>query len=165
MSDAAAAAPRRTLSLVDRVALVVATVAGAGASPVAPGTAGSLVAVAILWLVPFSRGGLGLFLAVVIVAGTWAAQRAEPLLGRKDPGAIVIDEVAGMTVAVLAAPRTLPVLAVAFVLFRIFDVVKPFPANVSQRLAGGVGVMADDLIAGLYALACVAALRGLGWLP
>lgn len=139
--------------MADRIALLVATAGGAGRAPVAPGTAGSAVAAAILWLMPFSPLGLGAWLLAVTLAGTWAAGRAEGLLGGKDPGAIVIDEVAGMTVAVLVLPRTWPVVAAAFVLFRVLDVVKPFPANVSQRLRGGVGVMADDLIAGLYALA------------
>lgn len=130
----------------------------------APGTAGSAVAAVVLWLVPFSPLGLGCWLVAVALAGTWAAGRAERLLGGKDPGAIVIDEVAGMTVAVLALPRTLPVVATAFLLFRVLDVVKPFPANVSQRLHGGIGVMADDLIAGLYALAVLHASREvLGW--
>jgi phosphatidylglycerophosphatase A len=69
-----------------------------------------------------------------------------------------------MTLAVLAVPLTTAVALVAFLLFRIFDVLKPFPANASQRLLGGVGVMADDLIAGLYALALVALARQLGWL-
>jgi len=131
-----------TRSVTDRVALTVATVGGVGYSPVAPGTAGSLVAVAILWLVPFSRPGL---IAYFIV---------------KDPGAIVIDEVAGMALSVLALPLTPAVLAVAFVLFRVFDVVKPPPARGSQSLPGGVGVMVDDLIAGLYTLAVVGVLRG-----
>ncbi len=97
--------------------------------------------------------------------GTWAAHEAERTLGGgKDPGAIVVDEVAGMTLALLTAPPTLPALIVAFLLFRAFDVVKPFPANVSQRLRGGLGVMVDDLIAGLYALALVVLARSLGWL-
>ena len=69
-----------------------------------------------------------------------------------------------MIVAVLGVPLTLPVLAAGFLLFRVFDVVKPFPANVSQRLGGGVGVMIDDLIAGVYALALVLGARSLGWL-
>jgi len=69
-----------------------------------------------------------------------------------------------MMLSVLAVPLTLPVLIVGFLLFRVFDVVKPFPANVSQRLRGGVGVMIDDLIAGLYALALVLLARVLGWL-
>jgi phosphatidylglycerophosphatase A len=120
---------------------------------VAPGSAGSAVAVFILWLVPFSRVGVLLFFIAVTLVGTWAAHRAERLLGdTKDPGTIVIDEVAGMTLAVLPFAPTLTVLAVGFVLFRVFDVVKPFPARSSQHAAGGIGIMVDDLIAGLYAL-------------
>lgn len=134
---------------------------GAGYSPVAPGTAGSALAVLILWGVPFSRAGLVVFLVLVTAGGTWAAHRAERLIGTKDPGVIVIDEVAGMTLSVLALPLTLPVLAAAFLLFRVFDVLKPFPARASQSLAGGLGVMIDDLIAGLYALAAVLVLRAL----
>jgi phosphatidylglycerophosphatase A len=154
----------RRLSALDRIALAVATAGGAGYSPVAPGTAGSAVAVLLLWLIPFSRGSLVAFLLAVVVVGTWAAHRAERLLGGKDPGAIVIDEVAGMTLSVLAFPLTVPVLAAGFVLFRLFDVVKPPPAHASQRLRGGVGVMVDDLIAGAYALAALAVARQLlGW--
>ena len=118
----------------------------------APGTAGSAVAVLILWVVPFSRAGLLLFLVAVTLVGTWAAHRAERLLGAKDPGVIVIDEIAGMTLAVAPFTPTLAVLAVGFVLFRVFDVTKPFPARASQHAAGGIGIMVDDLIAGLYAL-------------
>ena len=130
----------------------------------APGTVGSLFAALIIWLLPFSRAGLVLFFIVVTVAGTWAAHRAERLLGGKDPGAIVIDEIAGMTLAVLPFPPTLAVLAAGFVLFRIFDVTKPFPAHASQQLRGGVGIVVDDLIAGLYALIVIAILRAaFGW--
>jgi phosphatidylglycerophosphatase A len=117
------------------------------------------VAALLLGLFPFSRGGVLLFFVAVTLGGTWAAHRAERLLGGKDPGAIVIDEVAGMTLAVLAFPLTPTLLAVGFVLFRLFDVVKPFPARASQRLPGGAGVMVDDLIAGLYALGALALLR------
>ena len=149
-----------------RVALVIATALGAGYSPIASGTAGSAVALLILWLVPFSRVGLVVFFVVVTVAGTWAAHVAEAAVGSKDPGVIVIDEVAGMTLSVLALPLplTVPVLFVGFVMFRIFDVVKPFPAGRSQALRGGVGVMIDDIIAGLYALILLVALRAVtGW--
>jgi phosphatidylglycerophosphatase A len=147
------------VSRLDRLAVVVATVGGAGRAPVAPGTVASLITVVVLYAMPFSRPALVGFFVVVTVAGVIASGRAEAWLGGKDPGAIVIDEVAGMTLAVLVLPLTLPVLATAFVLFRLFDVVKPFPANRSQRLPGGVGVMADDLIAGLYALALTALVR------
>jgi phosphatidylglycerophosphatase A len=157
-------AAARRLSALDRIALAVATAGGAGYSPVAPGTAGSAVAVLLLWVIPFSRGGLVVFLLAVVAVGTWAAHRAERVLGGKDPGAIVVDEVAGMTLSVLAFPLTVPVLVAGFFLFRLFDVVKPPPAHASQRLRGGVGVMIDDLIAGAYALAVLAVARQLlGW--
>jgi phosphatidylglycerophosphatase A len=152
------------LALPDRIAVGIATVGGAGFSPFAPGTVASVLTVLVLWLVPFSRAGLIAFFVAVTVVGTWAAERAERLLGSKDPGAIVIDEVAGMTLSVLAFPLTGPVLLAAFVLFRLFDVVKPPPAHASQRLRGGIGVMIDDLIAGVYALGVLAAARAVvGW--
>jgi len=138
---------------------VIATCFGAGYSPVAPGTVASALTVALLWLIPFSRGGLVVFLVVVVAVGVWAAQVAERQLGGKDPGAIVIDEVAGMTLSVVALPLTPAVLLSGFVLFRIFDVVKPPPAHASQRLPGGVGVMLDDVIAGVYALIILAVSR------
>jgi phosphatidylglycerophosphatase A len=154
-------APRRGS---DRVAFFVATVGGAGLAPVAPGSVGSAVAALLLWLIPFSRLGLLAFLVAVTVAGIWAASRVEQLLGARDPGAIVIDEVAGLTLALLAVPRTLPVVVVAFLLFRIFDVVKPFPARPAERLPGGLGVVLDDLVAGLYTLIVLQALSlGTGW--
>ena len=138
---------------------MIATCFGAGYSPVAPGTVASALTVALLWLIPFSRGGLVVFLVVVVAVGVWAAQVAERQLGGKDPGAIVIDEVAGMTLSVVALPLTPAVLLSGFVLFRIFDVVKPPPAHASQRLPGGVGVMLDDVIAGVYALIILAVSR------
>jgi phosphatidylglycerophosphatase A len=125
---------------------------------------GSAVTVALFWLVPFSRWGLVLFFLVVTLGGTWAAHHAERVIGGKDPGVIVIDEVAGMTLTVLPLPLTPAVLAAGFILFRVFDVVKPFPARRSQRLNGGPGVMVDDLIAGIYALAVLWGIRSVaGW--
>ncbi len=128
-----------------------------GYAPVAPGTAGSLLTAVVLGLWPFSRAALVLFFVAVTLAGLWAAGRAERALGGKDPGAIVIDEVAGMTLAVLGVPITPLTLAVGFLLFRLFDIVKPPPARAVQRWPGGPGVMADDLVAGLYALAVLLA--------
>jgi len=137
------------------VAFVVASVFGAGYSPVAPGTAGSLVTAVAIWLLPFNPMRMAITLGVVILVGLWAGSRVERVLGRKDPGLIVIDEVAGMFCSMLLLPRTIPVLATAFLLFRLFDVWKPFPARESQALTGGMGVMVDDLIAGLYTLVLV----------
>jgi len=87
------------------------------------------------------------------------------VLGTKDPGVIVIDEVAGMILSVLLLPRTLPVLIAAFLLFRLFDIWKPFPARQSQRLGGGLGVMVDDLIAGAYTLLLLMGVRVLSGVP
>ena len=137
---------------------------GVGYAPLAPGTVASVVTVIFLGLVPLSRAGLVVFLLLVVIVGTWAAHRAERVIGGKDPGAIVIDEVAGMTLSVVAFPLTTEVLAAGLALFRVFDVLKPSPARESQRIRGGVGVMIDDLIAGLYALAIIALSRSLtGW--
>jgi phosphatidylglycerophosphatase A len=147
-----------------RAAFIIATAFGAGYSPIASGTAGSAVALVILWLVPFTRTGLIVFFLAVMFVGTWAAEVVEAAVGDKDPGVIVIDEVAGMTLSVLLLPLTWQVLLVGFMLFRIFDVVKPFPAGRLQSLRGGVGVMIDDLFAGLYALIVLLVLRALtGW--
>jgi phosphatidylglycerophosphatase A len=139
-------------------------VGGVGHAPLAPGTVASAITAIALWLLGLSPLALTGLLLVVLIVGTWAADEAERALGTKDPGAIVVDEVAGMTISVLTLPLTLPVLVAGFVLFRIFDVVKPFPAGTSQRLGGGVGVMIDDVIAGIYALILLLVARRLGWL-
>ena len=118
----------------------------------------------LLWLVALSWPWLTVALLAVILLGTWAADVAERALEVKDPGAIVVDEVAGMTLSVLLVPLTPTTLVAGFVLFRIFDVAKPFPANVAQRLPGGIGVMLDDLVAGLYALLLLLLARRIGWL-
>ena len=131
----------------------------------ASGTVGSFVTLIALWLIPFTTLALVVTLAVVTVAGIWAGSRVEMVIDAKDPGIIVIDEVAGMLVSVLFLPRTIPVLVTAFLLFRLFDIWKPFPARQLQELHGGVGVMLDDLIAGAYALALIAVSRALVDLP
>lgn len=103
-------------------------------------------------------------MVAIVLIGTWASQDAERLLGKKDPGAIVVDEVAGMAVSVLLLPLTPGAIIAGFVLFRVFDIAKPYPANTLQRLPGGVGVMIDDLVAGLYALLLLLGARALlGW--
>lgn len=142
----------------------MATAGGAGFVPVAPGTAGSLLAALLLWLIPFSNFSLGVSLGCVTLVGIWAGERIERLYGRKDPGVIVIDEVAGMMLSVLALPRTPLVLVMAFLCFRVLDIVKPYPARQSQALSGGLGVVVDDLIAGAYTLLLLSLSRALfGW--
>ena len=112
-----------------------------------------------LWAIPFTQTALVTTFLAVTAIGIWASGRAEHSLGAKDPGIIVIDEVAGMLLSVLLLPRTVPVLLAGFLLFRVLDVWKPFPARTSQDLPGGFGVMVDDLVAGAYALLLLLAAR------
>jgi phosphatidylglycerophosphatase A len=130
----------------------------------APGTVASALTALALWLLNLPPHALGASGQVGVGRGTWAADEAERARGGKDPGVNVVAEVAGMMLSVLAVPLTPAVLLAGFLLFRVFDVVKPFPANVAQGLPGGLGVMVDDVVAGLYALALVALARALGWL-
>ena len=132
--------------------LALATGGGSGYSPIASGTAGSVVGVA-LWLAlsRLSPASYALACAGVIAVGIWAAGRAEQLLGRHDDGRITIDEVAGMLVSLAWLPARPEVAGVGFLLFRLFDIWKPFPARQAERLPGGLGVMADDLVASAYA--------------
>jgi phosphatidylglycerophosphatase A len=145
---------------------VLASVFGAGYAPVASGTVGSFVTLVAIWLLPLTRLRIAVALVVVVLIGIWAGSRVERVLGRKDPGVIVIDEVAGMLLSVIWLPRTIPVLVAAFLLFRLFDVWKPFPARESQALTGGIGVMVDDLIASFYTLILTMGVLTLfpGWL-
>ena len=138
----------------------IATCFGVGYFPVAPGTAGSAVAVilvAALGRLPLSRawhwGLLAGALLSILVVGVWAATAAERFFGRTDPGHVVIDEVAGQILTLLARPdANWKWLLAGFFLFRFFDIVKPFPARRAEHLPGGWGIMTDDLIAGLYGL-------------
>ena len=136
-----------------RLALVVSTVFYCGYAPVAPGTAGSIMGLAVFALLRRS-GSAGTELAAIALlfgVGVWAATSTERHFGRHDPGEIVIDEVVGMLVTLALVPvNGLGVLA-GFLLFRLFDVVKPYPARSLERLPNGWGVMADDVMAGAYA--------------
>ena len=144
---------------------MLASLFGAGYSPVASGTVGSFITLVAIWLLPWTTFGLVVALVVVTLVGLWAGSRVERVLGRKDPGLIVIDEVAGMLLSVIGLPRSIPVLVTAFLLFRLFDIWKPFPARESQALTGGMGVMVDDLIAGLYTLILIMGARTLFGVP
>jgi phosphatidylglycerophosphatase A len=137
-----------------------------GYSPVAPGTAGSFVALAVLWLACPSGGyvaGPALFWllaasAGVLAGGWWLASQVEPAWG-KDSKRVVVDEFLGQALAVAMLPREPVLWVAAFIAFRALDVVKPFPARRLENLAGGAGVMADDIVAGVYANICVQLLR------
>jgi len=146
-----------------RARLLCATVLGVGHAPFAPGTFGSLPALPLCWALAHAGGWVAQIVAllILVVGGTWAAHGAAAQLGLRDPGPVVIDEVAGQLLTLLALPVTGPVLALGFLLFRAFDIVKPPPARQAEFLPGGIGIMADDLCAGAYAHL---ALRGFLWL-
>ena len=141
----------------EKIAFFIWTAGFAGLVPVAPGTAGSVVGLVLLILVRATRNDwIELLVLVIVVAvGTWSASAAERHYRREDPGEIVIDEVAGMMLTLLWLPSGWMPFLVGFLAFRFFDIVKPFPARLAERLPGGVGVMADDLVAGLYGYASV----------
>ncbi len=146
----------------DTLALTYARVWFAGKSPVAPGTCGSLVAILIAPLVfmPLPFWGRLLLLAVVLYTGVKASDRAAAILGKKDPSEVVIDEVLGQWIACLPfASLHLSGYLAAFVLFRIFDITKPWPIHQVESLPGGLGIMLDDALAGVYALICLGILR------
>lgn len=128
-----------------------------GYSPVAPGTAGSVVGLALIWLVwgPLWMHSPALCLAafaVAFAASCWIAHQAEIIFEEHDSSKIVIDEVLGMAATMFGNPRTFPYLMLGFLVFRVFDVIKPWPASLfDRRLRNGAGVMLDDLAAAIYA--------------
>ncbi len=138
--------------LASRLATLVGTGFGSGYSPVAPGTAGSAVGVLLFWplqlLGPWAAAAGTL---VVAALGVWTATHVARGLGQKDPGVVVIDEVAGQWVSLLFLPWSPLTAALAFFAFRAMDVVKPWPARQLEGLRGGLGIVADDLMAGVYA--------------
>jgi phosphatidylglycerophosphatase A len=134
----------------NRLAYIFATGLGSGYTPFAPGTAGSLLALFIYLLVPLDNYVWLIICTIVFFIGVWAANIVEEKHGN-DPGIIVIDEFVGQWISLLFLPGTLMVYMAAFLLFRIFDILKPFPANDSQKITHGWGVMIDDVIAGIYA--------------
>ncbi len=148
----------------------VATGLGAGFLPIAPGTWGSLEGVAIAWGVHWGtphREGLALAAGALLMSalGVWAASKTAAASNDPDPSRVVIDEVSGQLLTYVWVPLTLASLVFGFLLFRVFDIVKPFPARQSERLPGGWGIMIDDLIAGLFAGACLwLAHTWLGWI-
>jgi phosphatidylglycerophosphatase A len=148
---------------VTRLAVLLATAGYSGYFPIAPGTVGSAVGL-LVYLIVRQSGPVALEIAVIVVlfaAGVWAGTIAEHYFGGIDPGPIVIDEVVGMLITLAFIPVGVTGAIAGFVLFRVFDVIKPFPAGRLERLHGGLGVMADDAMAAVYANL---ALRFVMWL-
>lgn len=136
----------------NRLALALATFGYVGFFPLAPGTAGSLAALALYALVRWVGDPAVETLTIVVVfaAGVWAATRTEFVLGTTDPGPVVIDEVLGMLVTLAWLPLSLSAVLVGFVLFRVLDVLKPYPAGLLEHAPRGWGIMLDDAMAGVY---------------
>lgn len=157
-----------------------ATAGGLGRLPKAPGTWGSLAGLVLAWFfAPLTAPSIEIgrvFIPVIpLVAwlllsatGVWAAGRVEQQTGRKDPQEVVVDEVSGQWLALLASPGMLSgalgwkYFLAGLILFRVFDITKPFPAGRAESLPGGWGIMADDWVAGAYAAACLWLARGFG---
>lgn len=141
----------------------IASGAGSGLAPIAPGTVGSLAAL-LPWLLLRELPWWGYLLAVALVfaVGVWAAERVIAQMREEDPGVVVIDEFVGLWVTLFLAPPGWIWIAAGFLLFRLFDIWKPWPANWADRkLKGGLGTMVDDLFAGLYGLLVM---QALAWL-
>jgi phosphatidylglycerophosphatase A len=147
------------------VALALASALGAGYFPFAPGTMGSVVGLAVWAVIPASPLVQALVIVALFAAGSWSGSVAEKHFGRTDPGQVVIDEVMGMLITLFLNPVGWLGAIVGFLLFRVFDIIKPFPANRLESLPGGIGVMADDAMAAVYAnLALRVTLAMINWI-
>jgi len=156
-------------SFVDRLGVFVATCAYVGYAPVAPGTFGSAAGLAVFAAVR-ATGSTAVEVTTIVLlfaVGIWSGAVAERHFGRVDPGPVVMDEVVGMLITLAFLPVTFAGAIVGFVVFRAFDVVKPWPSGRFERLPGGLGVMADDGMAAIYGNLVMQALIWMtpaGWL-
>ncbi len=134
--------------------MLIATGFYSGYLPKAPGTWGSLVGVLLVFLL--HALSLQIYLSVVaglFIVGSFVAGEAEKILDNRDPGVVVIDEIVGMLITMIAVPVTPLTMVLGFILFRVFDIAKPFPVNFfDQHFHGGLGIMLDDVVAGIYSL-------------
>jgi phosphatidylglycerophosphatase A len=148
---------------VTRLAVFIATAGYTGYFPIAPGTVGSAVGLLVYLLVAWAALPIVEVAAIALTfaAGAWAATHAERFFGSIDPGPVVIDEVLGMLITLAFIPAGWEAMLAGFLIFRVFDVIKPYPANRLESFHGGFGIMADDAMAGVYANL---ALRALIWL-
>ncbi len=136
--------------MVKSVQWLIATFAGVGYAPIS-GTAGSIVAAAIWWFLPWDAATQGIVCVVTFLLGVWAADRLAARIKDKDPSIVVIDEVLGMWLSVLGLPKNLIILGLGVAFFRIFDIIKPPPIRQLERLPGGWGIVLDDVAAGVLA--------------
>jgi phosphatidylglycerophosphatase A len=137
--------------MVKAIGLAIATALGVGYVPIAPGTFGSAAGLVLWALLPATPLAQGIAILVLFVAGSWGGTVAERHFGKTDPGHVVADEVMGMLITLFMNPVGWLGAIGGFFLFRVMDVIKPYPANRLERLHGGIGVMADDGMAAIYA--------------
>jgi phosphatidylglycerophosphatase A len=151
---------RKPKGFADYFSLVIATGFGAGLSPIAPGTCGSVVGVALYILVVMLKLKPDFHYALLMVLsiwisyiGVWTSTRTAQIVGVHDPGLVVVDEIAGQFITLAFLPKGAPVylIIVGFILFRAFDIIKPHPIRDLEYLYSGLGIMADDILAGLFA--------------
>ena len=133
------------------IALAIATVFGVGYVPFASGTFGSAVGLALWAILPADTAVQAAAILLIFIAGSWSGSVAERHFGTSDPAEVVVDEVVGMLITLFLNPVGWVGAVAAFLLFRVADIVKPYPANRLERLHGGIGVMADDAMAAVYA--------------
>ena len=145
-----------------RLGVFVASCGYIGYIPFAPGTFGSAAGLVVFFLVR-RTGSIAVevaAIAILFAIGIWSGSEAERHFGKVDPGPVVLDEVVGMLITLYLLPASWLYLTLGFFMFRLFDIVKPFPARrIDQGLGGGLGVMLDDVVAGIYANICLQVLR------
>ena len=141
------------MNLTNKAAVFLATGFYIGKIPLAPGTFGSLIGLPLCFLLAEIQLSAAIIAVLLIIAlAIWISSVAERTLERKDPGCIVIDEIAGMVVTLIGLPFNLTTATIGFILFRILDILKPFPIRIlDKRLPGGLGIVADDVVAGIFA--------------
>ena len=137
----------------EKAAVFLATGFYVGNIPFAPGTFGSLIGLPLCFLLAGIHLPAAIIAALIIIGlAIWIANVAAKTLKRKDPGCIVIDEIAGMVVTLIGLPFNLTTVVTGFILFRILDILKPFPIRIlDKRVSGGLGIVADDVVAGIFA--------------
>ena len=150
--------------VITRLAILICTFGYVGYFPFAPGTIGSLAGLVVYGLLRWTGAAWPVDAAVIVglfAAGVWSGTHAERHFGTTDPGPGVIDEVVGMLITLFLLPSSWFVIVLGFLVFRVFDVIKPYPANRFERLHGGLGMMSDDVMSAVYSHLV---LRALVWI-
>lgn len=148
----------------NRLVVFIATGAYSGYSPVASGTAGTLVAIPIYYLLSYFGSEIYIGAIVIILPlSFWVSGKAEKIFEKKDSGLIVIDEIIGFLITMIFIPPVWSLVVAGFILFRFFDISKIYPASRMEKLGGGFGVVMDDVIAGLYANISIRLLAAAGF--